>query len=79
MSRNTGRSVTKVHELERNSQTLQYVLDILVMEDKFQNRGMFLFQLSHGSYAVDQRSGDGRISGRSYDVAVNWGASIPEF
>ena len=34
------------------------------------NRGMFLFTLSHGSYVVDQRSGDGRNSGRSSDVAV---------
>ena len=43
------------------------------------NRGMFLFTLSHGSYVVDQRSGDGRNSGRSSDVAVNRRAQIPEF
>ena len=29
------------------------------MEDKVQDRGMYLFTISYGSYAVDQRSGDG--------------------
>ena len=42
-----------------------YTFDISVMEDELQNRGMFLFWLSHGSNAMDQRSGDGRFSGRS--------------
>ena len=29
------------------------------MEDKIQDRGMYLFTISYGSYALDQRSGDG--------------------
>ena len=33
-----------------------------MLEKELQDRGMFLFQLSHGSYVVDQRSGDGRRS-----------------
>ena len=39
--------------------------DTSILESEFQDRGMFLFTLSHGSYVVDQRSGDGRLSGQS--------------
>ena len=34
-------------------------------EDKIQNWGMYLFTISYGSYALDQRSGDGWFSGWS--------------
>ena len=34
-----------------------------VLEDKIQNPSKFLFRFSLGSYAMDQRSGDGRFSG----------------
>ena len=40
---------------------------------------MFSFKLSHGSNAVDHRNGDGRISGRFEDVAVNWRYRFPNF
>ena len=40
---------------------------------------MFLFWIPFGSNALDQRSGDGRISGRSEVIAVNPRASIPKF
>ena len=30
-----------------------------LLEDKIQDRGMYLFTISYGSYALDQRSGDG--------------------
>ena len=35
------------------------------LEDKIQDWGMYLFTISYGSYAVDQRSGDGWICGWS--------------
>ena len=120
VSPNTGRSVANMSELERHTQTLQfvhqdllgsfqlgilllmqkeltlqncmvqsdlgkafrsipYLFDISVLEDELRNRGMFLFWLSHGSIAMDHRSGDGRISGRSEVIAINSGTSIPEF
>ena len=40
-------------------------------------RSMLLFKLSYARDVVDQRSVDGRLSGLSEDVAVNWSASIP--
>ena len=33
--------------------------NVRLLEDKIQDRGMYLFTISYGSYAVDQRSGDG--------------------
>ena len=32
---------------------------VCLLEDKIQDRGMYLFTISYGSYAMDQRSGDG--------------------
>ena len=39
--------------------------NVRLLEDKIQDWGMYLFTISYGSYAVDQRSGDGWISGWS--------------
>ena len=36
---------------------------VCLLEDKIQDRGMFLFTISYGSYGMDQRSGDGWFSG----------------
>ena len=38
-------------------------LRLLAGRKKFQDRGMYLFTISYGSYALDQRSGDGWFSG----------------
>ena len=38
---------------------IPYTNDIWSLEDKTQNQGMYLFTISNGSYAVDERSGDG--------------------
>ena len=38
---------------------------ICLLEDKIQNWSMYLFTISYRSYAVDQRNGDGWISGSS--------------
>ena len=37
--------------------------NVCLLEDKIQDWGMYLFTISYGSYAVDQRSGDGWFSG----------------
>ena len=39
--------------------------NIRLLEDKIQDWGMYLFAISYGSYAVDQRSGVGWLSGWS--------------
>ena len=36
---------------------------VCLLEDKIQDRGRYLFTISYGSYAMDQRSGDGWFSG----------------
>ena len=47
-----------------------YTNNICLLEDKIQNWGMYLFTISYGSYAVDQRSGNGWISGWSQIFAL---------
>ena len=44
---------------------IPYTNNICLLEDKIQNWGMYLFTMSYGSYAVDQRSGYGCIGGWS--------------
>ena len=38
---------------------LPHTNNICLLEDKIQDRCMYLLTISFGSYAVDQRSGDG--------------------
>ena len=40
-----------------------YTSHVCLLEDKIQDWGMYLFTISYGSYAMDQRSGDGWFSG----------------
>ena len=42
---------------------IHHVSNVCLLEDKIQDWGVYLFTISYGSYAVDQRSGDGWISG----------------
>ena len=39
--------------------TNSHTSNVCMLEDKIQDRGMYLFTISYGSYALDQRSGDG--------------------
>ena len=39
--------------------------NVCLLEDKIQDWGMYVFTISYGSYALDQRSGDGWFSGSS--------------
>ena len=45
--------------------TNSHVSNVRLLEDKIQNWGKYLFTISYGSHAVDQRSGDGWVSGWS--------------
>ena len=38
---------------------IPYTSYVCLLEDKIQDRGMYLFTIRYGSYAMDQRSGDG--------------------
>ena len=38
---------------------IPYTSHVCLLEDKIQDRGMYLFTISYGSYAMDQRCGDG--------------------
>ena len=44
---------------------IHHASNVRLLEDKIQDWGMYLFTISYGSYAVDQRSGDGWFSGWS--------------
>ena len=44
---------------------IPHASNFCLLEDKIQDWGMYLFTISYGSYAMDQRSGDGWISGWS--------------
>ena len=50
---------------------ISYPNNIRLQEDKIQDWGMYLFTISCGSYALDQRSGDGWISGWSIIFIIN--------
>ena len=51
-----------------------------MLEDKIQNPRKCLFQFTFGANVMDQRSGDGRFSGRCYIVALKSRAySFPAF
>ena len=53
-------------DLQRTKeQTNNDCSNVRLLEDKIQDWGMYLFTISYGSYAVDQRSGVGWISGWS--------------
>ena len=43
---------------------IPYASYVYVLKDKIQDRGLYLFTISHGSNAVDQRSGVGWVIGR---------------
>ena len=45
-----------------------------VLEGQFQDWSILSLRMSYNRHVMDQRSGDSQISGRSFDVAVNWRA-----
>ena len=60
---------TKTADFGTSLWQIPYANNICLLEDKIQKWGTFLFTISYGSHAMDQRSGDGWISGWS-DIIV---------
>ena len=58
---------------------IPHTINVYLLEDKIQDWGMYLFTISNGSYAVDQRSGDGWISGCSKSSFSTRGIRMPDF
>ena len=42
---------------------IPYTSNVCLLEDKIQDRGLYLFTIPYGSFAMDQRSGNGWLSG----------------
>ena len=59
-SKNYGADQQRLQISDPHFDKFHHVSNVcLLEEDKIQDSGMYLFTISHGSYAVDQRSGDG--------------------
>ena len=56
---------TKTADFGSSFWQIPYTSNLCLLEDKIQNWGTYLFTISYGSYAMDQRSGDGWFSGWS--------------
>ena len=54
---------TTTADLRSSFRQIHHASNVCLLEDKIQDWGMYLFTISCGSYAVDQRSGDGWFSG----------------
>ena len=70
---------TKTSNLGTSLWQIPYSNIFSLLEDKIQNWGMYLFTVPYGSYAMDQRSGDGWISGWSKIIAFCQRNSFPDF
>ena len=60
----SGRPKTTA-DLRSSYRQIPYTSYVCLLEDKIQDRGMYLFTIPYGGFAVDQRSGDGWFSGWS--------------
>ena len=60
---------------------IPHVSNVRLLEDKIQDWGMYLFTISYGSYAVDQRSGVGWISGwsKKSSRSISRNSWMPDF
>ena len=71
---------TKTADFGSSFWPIPYTNNICLLEDEIQNWGMYLFTISHGSFAVDQRTGDGWFSGWLKNLRVlSEGPGIPNF
>ena len=62
-SKNLWGRPTTIADFGSSLWQVPYTSDICLLEDKVQDRGMYLFAISYGSDAIDQRSGVGWFSG----------------
>ena len=58
-SKNDGTDQQRTADFGSSFRQVPYTSYICLLEDKVQDRGMYLFAISCGSDAMDQRSGDG--------------------
>ena len=58
-SKNYGADQQRLHMSDLHFRQIPYTGYVCLLEDMIQDRGMYLFTISYGSHAVDQRSGDG--------------------
>ena len=56
---------TTITDFGSSFRQIPYTSNVCLLEEKIQDWGMYLFTISYGSDALDQRSGDDRFSGCS--------------
>ena len=57
--KNYGADQQRLQILELQFDQIPFTSNLCLLEDKVQDRGMYLFTILYGSYAIDQGSGDG--------------------
>ena len=58
-SKNYGADQQRLQISGSSFRQIPYTSHVCLLKDKIQDRGMYMFTISYGSYAMDQRSGDG--------------------
>ena len=58
-SKNYGADQQRLQISDLHFDKFPYTSNLCLLEDKIQDRGMYLLTISYGSYALDQRSGVG--------------------
>ena len=70
---------TTTADLRSSFRKIYHTSNLCLLEDKVQDRGMYLFAISYGSYAEDQRSGVGWFTGWSWIFLFWWRSSNTRF
>ena len=74
---------TTIADFGSSFRQIPYTSHVWLLAEKNQDWGMWLFTISYGSYAMDQRSGDGRFSGQMKIFVIKKsskrGISMPNF
>ena len=60
---NYGADQQRLQISDLQCRQIPYTNNVCLLEDEIQDWGMYLFTICYGSYALDQRSGDGWFSG----------------
>ena len=70
---------TTIADFRPSFRQIPYPSHVCLLEDEIQNWDMYLFTISYGSCAMDQRSGDGWFSGLFFALVINKRNSNAEF
>ena len=57
-SKNYGADEKRLQISDFSFRQISFTSNVCLLEDMIQDRGIYLFTISYGSYALDQRSGD---------------------